>query len=153
MGGDENATDTGISITPRQALFSIWAMYLLADVVALNLLVEFVPSIVIDSFYISILTAVLLRLMIGLTLQLEHRLRGFFRRKNSTVRRILGGVTMYAILFGSKFVILEVVDIVFADHVELGGFFEIVAIALTLMGVEIALRQIFDWLGRTDRVQ
>ena len=36
----------------------------LVDMIVLNLFVEFVRTVVIDSFYISILTAVLLKLMV-----------------------------------------------------------------------------------------
>jgi hypothetical protein len=142
----EAATAT-IRITPHQALFSAWAVCLLADVVVLNLLVEFVPSIVIDSFYISILTAVFLRLLLGVTLQLEHRVAGYVRARDSKTLLILGGLVMWLILFSSKFVILELVDIVFGDHVDLGGFFEVVAIALALTAVELAMQRVFAWLG------
>ena len=138
-----------ITITRRQALFSEWAAFLLADVAVLNLFVEFVPSVVIDSFYISILTAVFLRLLLEVALQLEHRVAGFVRARDSKTVRVLGGVVMWLILFASKFLILEAVNVVFGDHVDLGGFFEIVAIAVALMAVEWALMRVFVLLGRS----
>ena len=55
---------------------------------------------------------------------------------------------MFVILFSSKFVILEVVNIVFGDHVDLGGLVEIVIIAVTLVVVETAFSAMFDRLGR-----
>lgn len=136
-----------ISITRHQALFSEWAAFLLADVVVLNLLVEFVPSIVIDSFYISILTAVFLRLLLQVAIQLEHRVAAFVRARDSKTVRVLGRLAMFLILFASKLLILELVDIVFGNHVDLGGFFEIIAIAVALMAVEYALQWVFTWLG------
>ena len=57
--------------------------------------------------------------------------------------RVLGPVVMFLILFASKLVILELVDIVFGDHVDLGGFLEIIAIAIALMAVEHALQWVF----------
>ena len=138
-----------ITITRHQARFSEWAAFLLADVLVLNLLVEFVPSIVIDSFYISILTAVFLRLLLEVALQLEHRVARFVRARDSKTARVLGGLVMWLILFASKFVILELVNVVFGDHVNLGGFFEIVAIAVALMAAEWALMRVFVLLGRT----
>jgi hypothetical protein len=136
-----------ISITRKQALFSEWAAFLLADVVVLNLLVEFVPSIVIDSFYISILTAVFLRLLLQVAIQLEHRVAAFVHARDSETLRVLGRLAMFLILFASKFVILELVDIVFGNHVDLGGFLEIIAIAIALMAAEYALQWVFAWLG------
>jgi hypothetical protein len=56
---------------------------------------------------------------------------------------------MWLILFASKFVILELVNVVFGDHVNLGGFFEIIAIAVALMAAEWALMRVFVLLGRT----
>ena len=143
----DTATAT-ISITRKQALFSEWAAFLLADVVVLNLLVEFVPSIVIDSFYISILTAIFLRLLLEVAIQLEHRVAAYIRARDSKTLRVLGPLAMFLILFASKLVILELVDIVFGDHVDLGGFLEIIAIAIALMAAERALQWVFAWLGR-----
>ena len=136
-----------VCISRHQQLFGSWAAYLLIDIVVLNLLIEFVPSITIDSFYISVLTACLLRLLLGVTLQVEHRAARYFRSKGTRAMRIVGGLVAYLVLFGSKFLILEVVDLVFSDHVDIGGFFEIVAIALTLLATELAFRHVYDWLA------
>ena len=114
----------------------------------LNLLVEFVPSVVIDSFYISILTAVFLRLLLEVAIQLEHRVAAYVRARDSKTLRVLGPVAMFLILFASKLVILELVDIVFGKHVDLGGFLEIIAIAIALMAVEHTLQWVFALLGR-----
>ena len=135
-------------ITGRQAQFSSWSMYLLIDVVVLNLFVEFNHSVVIDSFYISILTAVLFRLLLGATFWLEHRVSQYFGSRAFKGARAISAILMFLILFTSKFVILEVVDIVFGDHVSLGGFLEIVIIAVTLVVAEASFRVIFDRLGR-----
>ena len=123
-------------------------MYLLIDIVVLNLFVEFSKSVVIDSFYISILTAVLLRLLLEVTLQFEHRVSRYFETKTFRASRAVAGMVMWLILFTSKFVILEAVDLVFGSHVDLGGFVEIVIIAVTLIAAETAFRAMFDLLGR-----
>ena len=136
------------TITDRQAQFASWSMDLLIDVVVLNLFVEFNHSVVIDSFYISILTAVLFRLLLGATFQLEHRVKQYFGSKTFKAARALAAILMFLILFTSKFVILEVIDVVFGDHVSLGGFLEIVIIAVTVVVAESSFRAIFDRLGR-----
>jgi len=140
----------GQTITARQVQFASWSMYLLIDIVVLNLFVEFSDSVVIDSFYISILTAALLRLMLGATLQLEHHVSRYFATKTFKGARITTGAVMFLTLFSSKFVILEAVNFVFGDHVDLGGLLEIVIIVITLMGVETAFRAIFNLLGRDE---
>ncbi len=137
-----------LTITARQAQFASWTMYLLIDIVVLNLFVEFTDTIVIDSFYISVLTAILLRLLLGVTIYLEHRLSVYFGTKTYRAARAVGGLCKFLVLFTSKFVILEVINFVFGDHVSLGGFVEIVAVIVTLIAAEFAFRTVFDLLGR-----
>jgi hypothetical protein len=142
----------GQTITARQGKFISWSMYLLIDIVVLNLFVEFSKSVVIDSFYISILTAVLLRLLLEVTLRLEHRVSRYFETKTFKASRVVAAAVMFLILFTSKFVILEAVNLVFGRHVDLGGLVEIVIIAITLIAAETAFRTMFDVLGR-DRIE
>jgi hypothetical protein len=134
-------------LTARQVQFASWSMYLLIDIVVLNLFVEFTSSVVIDSFYVSILTAALLRLLLGATLQLEHRVSRYFATNTFKGSRWVTRTVMFLILFSSKFVILEVVNIVFGDTVDLGGLIEIVIIVIALIGAEAAFRAVFNLLG------
>ena len=127
-----------LTVTARQAQFTSWTMYLLIDIVVLNLFVEFTDTIVIDSFYISVLTAILLRLLLGVTIYLEHRLSAYFATKTYRAAWAVGGICKFLVLFTSKFVILEVINFVFGDHVTLGGFVEIVAVVVALIAAEFA---------------
>jgi hypothetical protein len=138
----------GRPVSARQLQFASWSMYLLIDIVVLNLFVEFSKAVVIDSFYISILTAVLLRLLLGATLHLERRTAQYFATKTFSGSPTVARICMFLILFTSKFVILEAVNLAFGDHVELGGLLEIVVIVVTLIGAEAAFRTIFNLLGR-----
>ncbi len=137
-----------LTITARQAQFASWTMYLLIDIVVLNLFVEFTDTIVIDSFYMSVLTAILLRLLLGVTIYLEHRLSGYFARKTYRAAWAVGDICKFLVLFTSKFAILEVMNFVFGNHVTLGGFVEIVAVVVALIAAEFAIRTVFDVLGR-----
>lgn len=141
------------SITARQFQFASWATYLLIDIVVLNLFVEFSNSVVIDSFYISILTAALFRLLLGLTLHLEHQVAHYFDGQTFRAARAVGMALRFLILFTSKFVILEAVNLVFRDHVDLGGFIHIVFIVVTLIATEAAFRGIFLLLGRQPTIE
>ena len=136
------------TVTARQMQFASWATYLLIDIVVLNLFVEFTPSVVIDSFYISILTAALLRLLLGATIHLEHSVSRFFEATTFRGSRVVAAALMFLILFTSKFVILEIINFVFGDHVDLGGFVEIAIIVVALVAAETSMRGIFTLLGR-----
>ena len=73
------------TISPAQARFLSWVSEVLVDIVVLNLFVEFVHTIVIDSFAISILTAVLLKLMVDAVKGLEHAVSAYLAAKEGAV--------------------------------------------------------------------
>ena len=138
---------TELSVTAAQFRFARALTEILIYVVVLNLFVEYVHAVVIESFTVSVVTAVLLWLMLGAIVRLEHRVASYFRRKRGLLPRVLRYLCVWAILFVSKFVILEVVAFVTAGGAALGHFIEIVAIVLALMAAEALLRWAFRRLG------
>jgi hypothetical protein len=136
-----------LSITQAQYRFARALTEILVYVVVLNLFVEYVQAVVIESFTVSVVTAVLLWLMLGGIVRLERRVAGYFSRKKGVLPRVLRYLCVWAILFVSKFVILEVVAFVTAGRAALGHFLEIVAIVVALMAAEALLRWVFSRLG------
>jgi len=144
MSAEQAAT---IVITPAQQRFAGWMSDVLIYIVVLNLFVEYSGAIIIDSFTISILTAVLLKALLDILGGVEHRVAVFWQQREGTLNRILGIASVWAILFLSKFVILEVVDIVFGEHVELGHFLDIVLLIVTMIASRLVFQQIYERLG------
>ena len=134
-------------MSPAQARFLTWVSAVLVDIVVLNLFVEFVHTIVIDSFSISILTAVLLKLMVDAVKGLEQSVSAYFAAREGAVWKAIRFLAVWLILFLSKFVILEAVNVVFGDHVELGSFIEIVGIIVTMLAANAALVAVYQSLG------
>jgi hypothetical protein len=137
-------------MSPAQARFLSWVSAVLVDIVVLNLFVEFVHTIVIDSFSISILTAVLLKLMVDAVKGLEHSVSAYFAAKEGAIWKPVRFLAVWLVLFLSKFVILEAVNVVFGDHVELGSFIEIVGIIVTMLAANAALLAVYRSLGARD---
>ena len=137
----------GQTITRAQFGFSSALMQILIAVVVLNLFVEYVHTVVIDSFTVSVLTAVLLWLMLRVITRLERRVAAYFRRKEGAFYRVLRYLCVWAILFVSKFVIVEVVALATAGRATLGQFFEVVAIVLVLMAADYLLGWVYRRLG------
>ena len=146
---EESGRTGTIVITRAQQRFASWMVDVLVNIVVLNLFVEFADAIVIDSFWISILTAVLLKLLLDAVIGLEHRVAAFFRAREGIVNTALGLVSVFAILFLSKFFILESVNWVFGDHVELGHFVEIVVLIVTMILVRSVMQVAYDRLGQS----
>ena len=133
-----------MATTRSQERFASWVTDVLVYIVVLNLFIEYVPRVITESFTISILTALVLKFLIDVITGLEGHVSGWFKQREGRVWRALGLVTMFLILFVSKFVILEVIDVVFGDRVALGGFIEVASLVITM----ILARQGVGWVYR-----
>ena len=141
------------TITRAQARYASWVTDVLVYIVVLNLFVEFVDDIVIESFWISILTAILLKLLLDALIGVEHEFAGYLRAREGPVYKVLSFVSLFSILFLGKFLILEVVNVVFGDEVELGHFVEIAALIVAMIVVRGALQWSYEQLGESAAVQ
>ena len=138
-----------VVLTQKQQRFVSWTSDVLVYIVVLNLFVEFGDAIVIDSFWISILTAVLLKGLLDVVVGLEHRVNEFFERRDGAPARVFGVGTQFLILFISKFIILEIVNLVFGEHVQLGHFVNVLVLIVAMVGARAILQRIFVSLGET----
>ena len=136
-------------VTHAQDRYSKAMADVLIYIVVLNLFVEFVDAIVIDSFYISILTAVLLTLLLDVLVKVEHGVHVYFEKKEAPIFGVISIVATFAILFTSKLLILEIVNFVFGDHVELGHFLDVLLLIITMMVVRRLAQVVYDRLGAT----
>ena len=137
-------------LTRRQSIFVSWTKDVLIYVVVLNLFVEYVDGVVIDSFTTSIFTAFLLKALLEIILGLEHRVAHFFAARPGNFSKLLRIMTGWLILFSSKFLILEVEDLVFGDHVELGSFVHVLGLVLALMITRQVVQRIYLALGERE---
>ncbi len=87
----------------------------------LNLFDEYWDYLVIESFTISLLAALLLQVLLKITLRVEHRIAAFFKAKAGTAAKVMRVLSAWAVLFGSKFLILEAINIAFGDQVLFKG--------------------------------
>ena len=136
--------------TRRQLIFFSWTKDVLIYVIVLNLFVEYVEKVVIDSFTISIFTAILLKALLDVILGLEHRVAHFFEARPGKLSKFLRIMSTWVILFLSKFLILEVVDLVFGDHVELGKFVQVLSLVIALMVAREVFQRIYLALGSSE---
>ena len=111
-------------------------------VVVLNLFVEYFPQVVSETFTLSLLTAVLLKVVLEVVVAAKNRVKGRIRAASTPWGKVLAGVLLWLVLFGSKFVVLEVVDLVFGTSVRLGGFFSVTLLILVLMLARAGVRRL-----------
>lgn len=115
-------------------------------VVVLNLAVEYVPQVITETFTLSLLTAVLLKLVLEGVVWAKDRLKGRFKAATTVPTKVGSGLLLWALVVGSKFVVLELVALLFADQVQLGGFFLVNGLILVLLLARAGVRRLLGVL-------
>ena len=116
-------------------------------VVVLNLAIEYLPSVISESFTLSLLTALLLKVSLEVVLLLKGWVVAHLRAAESPRAKVAIGLLLWVVAAGSKLVVLELVDLVFGDRVSLGGFFSVTLLVVTLLLSRSAVRRL---LGVSD---
>lgn len=104
-----------------------------AYTIVLGLFVQFFPQVISESFLLSLLTALLLKVVLEAVVWLKALLLRRLKAASSIRQRIVRLAALLIVLPGSKFVVLELTAIVFRGHVYLGGFFAVTALIIVLM--------------------
>ena len=137
------------SYSRRQRIFLSFTFAVLVDLAVLNLFDEFWDYVYIEYFSISLLAALLLQSLLRVTIHIEHRVASYFKKQSGLKPRILRGLSTWGILFGSKFVILEAINIAFGDDVLFTGpIHGLVAFIVVVIAVIVA-EQAFSWAYRS----
>lgn len=102
-------------------------------VVVLNLAVQYLPMVITETFTLSLLTALLLKLVLEAVVWAKDRVKGRFKSAETALAKTGAGLLLWALMVGSKFVVLELVALLFADQVELGGFFSVTGLIIVLL--------------------
>jgi hypothetical protein len=131
----------------RQRLFLYYLTAVLIDLVVLNFYVEYSQNVVIDSFTVSLFAAIVLQILVKATMALEHRIARFFNSRQGGLNRFLRFFSAWLVLFGSKFVILEVIVLAFGDSVVFGGPLHgvvmLIAVLVTMLLAEEAVARLY----------
>jgi len=131
--------------TTSQKMFVRYLLATLIDLTVLNLFDEYWGHVVVESFTISILAAVLLQVLLKATLAVEHRVATYFNAKSGAMAKVLRLLVAWLVLFGSKFVMLGAIYLAFEDEVRFTGPLHgvlafIVVVVVMLVAEEITVR-------------
>jgi hypothetical protein len=108
--------------------------------VVLGLFTQFFPNVLTESFVVSLLTAVLFKLMLEVIAILKTRILDRVRTSRTILWKTLNALLLMLLGAGSKFLILWITDVVFGDAVELGGFFSVTLLIVALMAARFGIR-------------
>ena len=112
--------------------------------VVLNLAIEYAPSVISESFSLSLLTAVLLKIALELVILLKGRIVTRLRAADTRGGKLAAAGLLWVVAAGSKLVVLELVDIVFGDAVSLGGFVSVTLLVVALLVSRAAVRRLIS---------
>ena len=109
------------SFNNKQKIYLRYFTAILIDLTVLNLFDEYWDLVQINSFTISLFAAIMLQILLVITLRIEHRIGDYFKKKKGYLAKFLRVFSAWGVLFGSKFVILEALNIAFGDDVLFKG--------------------------------
>ncbi len=130
----------------KKEIFVDWTLDLLIYIIILNLFAQYSSAIYFETFTISIFTAVVLKALLNSIVNLEHYVADFFKRFIGNFARYTSYVTAFLILFLSKFLILEIIDIIFREKVEIHGFIPFVVMIITMIVTRKIIERIYKSL-------
>ena len=133
----DQVDDAGDRLEPRLAATIVDVF---AYVVVLNLFVEYLPRVISETFTLSLLTAVLLKGVLEVVVAAKDWVKARFREASTPTGKVVAAFMLWVVLFGSKFLVLEAVGLVFRDRVSLGGFFSVTLLILALLLSRAAVR-------------
>jgi len=149
MAKDESLLRPASALIPsnRQKLFLRYFTAILLDLVVLNLFAEYSERVTVDSFTVSLFAALLLQILLKSTMALEHRLAAYFNARQGHFAKLMRYFSAWAVLFGSKFVILGAIGLVFGDSVifagPLHGLVVLIVVLVTMILAEEAVVRIY----------
>lgn len=140
-----------------QRLFVGYTLAVLVDLTVLNFLMNTGTSSISSLSPSHLLLRFLLQLLLKLSIGLEHKLADYFKSKPGTAPKIYRGLSSYVILVGSKFVMLEAINILFGDKVDFtgpwNGVVAFFAVVFTILVAEIIVSKIYFALDDTPKAE
>lgn len=121
----------------------------LVYLVVLGAFTQLFPEVISESFLLALLTAILLKAVLEIVLGVKSKVIERIRSAKNIAARVVSVCTLLLVLPGSKFLVLELVALLFGDSVSLGGFFQVTALIIVLMLARGGVRRVFK---QTDTV-
>ena len=142
-GGPAGASGSSSALGPLRA----WVVAHPADivdlfvyVVVLNVAIEYLPRVISETFTLSLLTAVLLKVSLEVVLLLKGAVLTRLRSATSRVATAGLAVALWVVAAGSKLLVLWLIDVAFGGSVSLGGFVPVTLLVIALLTSRAGVR-------------
>lgn len=111
-------------------------------VIVLGLAVQFLPGVISEAFTMTLVTAVLLKLVLEAVLAVKSLLLARIRAASTVPRRIVSIGMLGLVLPGSKLLVLWLEQLLLGDAVSLGGFFAVTGLIIVLTLARFGVRRL-----------
>lgn len=130
--------ESRIRLRPR----AIDAVDVLVNLTVLSLFVQFAPTVISESFVVSLVTAVLMKLVLELVVPMKQFFFRRFRTAATSYPRIVAVGSFLVVSFAGRYLLIKLTELVLGDAVHLGGFWEVTMLIVTLIGARWAVRRV-----------
>ncbi len=124
--------DTIQKLNKKQAFFREMVLGTLVYAVVLGFFNDYTDILRTNSYSTTFLVAIVMEILTYLTFLLKAYIVSHFKGKPSRWAKVGLVVGVWLVLFLSKFVFLEAIDLIFASAVDISGFTGLMAIILTM---------------------
>ena len=135
----------------RQRLFLLFFAGTLIDLVVLGLFDDYSEHVYVKDFTTLLLASVAMQILLKLTIAVEHRVLALFKGKEGMAWTSAKFFVAWLILFGSKFVILWALALLFSHDVHFTGIVHgvvwLILVAVTMVIAEELVVRIFRKLA------
>ena len=142
MSEKTDSTAIAGTFNHRQRLFNRYIIFILIVVTVRGFLNQYWDLVYIETFTIALLTAVLLQFLMQATIQVEHYAATFFETKMGIKSKSFRVLSAWAIMFVSKLIILELINLSFGDTVVFSGPIHGLVAFIVVVAVMIVIEQL-----------
>ena len=135
------------NFSKKQIIFREMVLGTLVYAVVLGFFNDYTDILVTKSFSTTFLAAFVLQILTYLTLRLKKKVASKFKNRTGRWNKFARIMSVWLILFFSKFVFLAVIDYIFGQAVEISGFVGLLTMIITMTVVKELIDYIFIKLG------
>lgn len=132
----------------RQSFFTEIVLGALIYSVVFGFFADYTDILYTSSYSTTFMAAILMQLLIYPTFQLKKRTAGWFKKRTGTRYKIGLVLSVWAIMFSSKFVFLAALNVAFGANIEIKGFVGLLVIILCATLLTKLTQLVYTKLGR-----
>jgi hypothetical protein len=132
--------------SPKQALFQNIFIGTLLYSVVLGFFNDYTDFLETSSYSSTFAAAIVMQVLTFATLSIKDIVKGWFDGYTGKLKKAGLAVSIWLILFISKFVFLVIIDLIFQEDVEISGFGGLLLIVLCMTIIQESVRIFYNKL-------